>query len=135
LWRVRPVIVAQPVGGPKRGIAVQDFLNNMSHPEQIKGLWWTGAGLIAMALYLLWLWYFFGVVAQWCKRGVEQGLGVEINDFNEGRWDQTEQSARRTPWYVGLLLALLQIPIFVIGVLGPFAVIMTIWFLLAKRFW
>jgi hypothetical protein len=114
---------------------MEDFLNNMNNPEQIKGLWWTAFGLCFMALYLAWLFYFFNYFGKRLRKRVEERFDVKIQDKDKGMWSVVSDERHRVPWYKALFIQFLQIPVLVIAVLTPFAVLMLIWFLLKKTFW
>jgi hypothetical protein len=114
---------------------MEDFLNNMNNPEQIKGLWWTALGLCFMVAYLFWLKFFFNILSKRLRNRVEERFGVEINDLDEGKWDVVSDAEEPVAWYKALFIEFLQIPILVLAVFMPFAVLMTIWFVLAKRLW
>ena len=110
---------------------MEDFWNNMSNPEQQKGLYATFFGLLMMVGYVWWLLYFFRVVSARLKKRVESRFAVSIDDSNEGMWN----ISGKTPWYKSLALQLLQIPLLVLAVMLPFSVLITIWFLAVKFFW
>jgi hypothetical protein len=110
---------------------MEDFLKNMDHPEQVKGMYATLFGLCTMALYVWWLLYFFRVLNSRLKQRVESHFSVSIDDTNEGKWDVVGTM----PWYKRIGLELLQIPILVLVVMLPFSVLMTIWFVIVKLLW
>ncbi|TAE24098.1 MAG: hypothetical protein EAZ92_13655 [Candidatus Kapaibacterium sp.] len=110
---------------------MEDFLNNMGNPEQQKGLYATFFGLCMMAVYIWWMLYFFRVLNERLKKRVESRFAAKIDDSNEGMWDVTG----KIPWYKSLALQLLQIPLLVLAVMLPFAVLITIWFAVVKFFW
>ncbi len=114
---------------------MEDFLNNMSNPEQQKGLYATLFGLCMMAAYLWWLLRYFVVLSERLKMGIESYFSVTIEDSNDDAWSIIDREGKRVAWYKSLGLQTLRIPFLLAIVFLPFAVLMAIWFAVVKFFW